>query len=385
MTIVVTGAGSGGHITPILAVATELKRLDPNVKIVFIGQKGDKLVDVVEKNPDIDSCFYIPAGKMRRYSDKGLSQLLDLHTQALNLRDLMRTVNGLGQSWRLLARIRPDIVFTRGGYISVPVAISAWLRHIKYITHDSDSTPSLANRIIAPMASIHAVALDPKTYPYPKEKTVQVGVPINASFKPVSAKDQEEFIKELGLGAYTKLICVTGGGNGAATLNHLVKENVPFLLKKYPDLAIVHIAGRSLAIDLAKSYDSLLAPKDRKRVIVKGFVTDLYRYSGAADIIIARGGATNLAEFAAQGKACIIIPSPQLIWNIKNARELAKEHAIAMLSEEQAEQELRLAHTVATLFDHPKSREELKTKITQFFVPNSARKIAELLLNTSRK
>ena len=85
--MVVTGAGSGGHITPILAVAAELKKLDPKIRIVFIGQKGGKLLDVVENSPQIDECRYVDAGKLRRYGDKGLAQLLDLRTQGLNARD----------------------------------------------------------------------------------------------------------------------------------------------------------------------------------------------------------------------------------------------------------------------------------------------------------
>lgn len=381
MTIVVTGAGSGGHITPILAVAAELKRLNPRVRIVFIGQKGGKLSDIVENSPYIDECYYIAAGKFRRYSGRGLTQLLDLRTQSSNLRDLTRTVSGLFQSWKLLGKVKPDIVLTRGGYISVPVAIAAWFRRIVYITHDSDSTPSLANRIIAPMALMHAVALDPSIYPYPQQKTVKVGVPISSNYFPMSEKDMQSFRSKVGLADYSKVICITGGGNGADKLNQIAVANVPFLLKKYSDLAIIHIAGRAFLDNINSIYNKKVAPSDRKRVIVKGFVDDLYLYTGAADVIIARGGATNLAEFAAQGKACIIIPSAQLIWNVKNAHELAKDHAVINLSEAQAEQELRLAHTILELLDNKKSREDLKKKIVQYYVPDSASKIAALVIN----
>ena len=322
---------------------------------------------------------------MRRYGDKGLAQLLDLRTQGLNARDLFKTVKGLGQSWRLLGEIKPDIIFTRGGYISVPVAIAAKLRHIDYITHDSDSTPSLANRIIAPMAKINAVALSPDTYPYDASKTVQVGVPISAEFKPIDSKDRERLKTELKLEAYPKLLFVTGGGNGAANMNKVVMDNVPHLLKVHKDLYIVHVAGRDLAKDLSTEYDKILGKDERKRISVEGFVSDLYRYSGAADVIISRGGATNLSEFAAQGKACVIIPSPSLAWNVKNAHVLAKEHAIIYLSEDQAEQELRLASVVDRLLDDQKSREELSNKLAQYFVPDSAKKIAELIIRQVRK
>jgi UDP-N-acetylglucosamine--N-acetylmuramyl-(pentapeptide) pyrophosphoryl-undecaprenol N-acetylglucosamine transferase len=363
-----------------LAVAAEIKKLSPDTRIVFIGQKGGHLLDIVEQDPYIDSSYQISAGKFRRYHGEGLTQLLDFNTQYKNVKDLFRTVSGLTQSWRLLAKIRPAVVFTRGGYVSVPVALAAWLRHIPYITHDSDSMPSLANRIIAPKAAKHAVALEPSMYPYPLSKTVRVGVPISSKFQTVDDQTKQRFKKEIALDKFKQMLFVTGGGNGAEQLNSLVKNNVEYLLKKFPQLVIVHIAGRNLSEALEKEYDNLLRPGLRKRVIVKDFVTDLYRYSGAADIIIARGGATNLTEFAAQRKTCIIIPSSRLIWNLRNAHALAKQNAIIELSEDQAEQELRLAHIVSDLLDHKESREELETNFAQFYVPDAAKKIAELLL-----
>ncbi len=347
--------------------------------MVFIGQKNGHLLDIIEDDPYIDESFVIPAGKFRRYHGEELSQLLDLKTQSLNTRDLFRSVSGLAQSWRLLSKIKPDAVFTRGGYVSVPVALAAWLRRIPYITHDSDSTPSLANRIIAPMAARNAVALEPKMYPYTQDKTVRVGVPINEAFHRVSAKDKQAYKKKLGLEKYKQMIFVTGGGNGADTLNHLVKSNVGYLLKRYPDLVIVHTAGRKLSKDLEVDYNQILGKKLSKRVVVKDFVNDLYAYSGAADVVIARGGATNLTEFAAQRKACVIIPSSKLIWNIRNVHTLAEQGAVLELSEDQAEQELRLAHLVANLLDHKEAREVLETKFAQFYIPNAAGKLAKLL------
>ncbi|MCL4357393.1 glycosyltransferase [Patescibacteria group bacterium] len=384
MTIVVTGGGSGGHITPILAVAAELKRLDPNTKVVFIGQKGGHLVDIVEADRHIDSSYFVNAGKFRRYHDRGLSQFFDLSIQRLNLRDLFATISGLGQSWRVLGKIKPDIVFTRGGYVSVPVAVASWLRRIPFMTHDSDSTPSLANRLIAPLAALHLVALDPSIYPYPLHKTVRVGVPINREYQPVSLADQAKFKKSLGLNQNYPMIMVTGGGNGADTLNNQVVANAGFLLRRYPKLRLVHMSGRLWYKSVQEQYNKL--PKDQlERVIVKDFVSDLYRYSGAADIVIARGGATNIAEFAAQGKACIMIPAKQLVWNINNVDVLAKQGAIISLSEDQADQELRLGNTVARLLDDEKAREELKKKIAQIYVPDAAVKIAKLLLGQSEK
>ena len=368
-----------------MAVADELKKLDPEISVVFIGARGSVLMDIPENDPNIDQCFSVNAGKFRRYHGEGVNQLLDFHTQYLNLRDFFRTMSGVWQSYLLLSKIKPAAVFTRGGFVSVPVGVASWLRRIPFVTHDSDSTPSLANRIIAPLAKLHLVALDPAGYPYPHKKTLRVGVPISSSYRPVDAKTKAVFKSALGLAKYKQIICATGGGNGAETLNRFILDNAAFLLKKYPHLALIHFAGRTLAEKVSKEYDDLLPKEDRKRVVVKDFVNDFYRYSGAADLIIARGGATNLAEFAAQAKPCIIIPSKQLVWNIKNARELAREGAIVEMSEEQAEQELRLSSVVTGLLDDVNARNKLAKKFAQFYVPDATAKIAETILKIARK
>ncbi len=262
----------------------------------------------------------------------------------------------------------------------MPVALAAKLRRIAYITHDSDSTPSLANRIIYRWASVNAVAMPPETYPYPPNKTVQVGVPISKQYQPTGVAQMLKYRQELGIADYESVICVTGGGNGAKKLNDIIRDNAPYLLKKYPKLIILHIAGRKLDKELINDYDSMLDPKLRQRVIVKDFVTDLYKYSGAADIIIARGGATNLAEFAAQRKPCVIIPSKQLIWNVRNAEALAAQQAVISLSEDQAEQEMRLASVLSDLLDNSKKRLELSNKFAQFANQNATQDIVELII-----
>ena len=186
MTIVLAGGGSGGHITPILAVAAEIKRQQPDTRLVYIGQIGDNLGDIPAQDPNIDQVYSIRAGKFRRFHGEGLIQFLDISTTYKNVRDFFYVFIGIYQSWRLMKKIQPDVIFSRGGYVSVPVALGAHLNKIPYITHDSDPIPSLANRIIARWATIHAVALPKKIYNYPPDKTVTTGIPINDKFVSVS-------------------------------------------------------------------------------------------------------------------------------------------------------------------------------------------------------
>ncbi len=380
MTIIVTGGGSGGHITPVLAVAAALKQAQPDCRVVFVGQFGDKLADIPAADPNIDAVYRVRAGKYRRYHGLGWRQKFDLPTLALNLRDLIYTFIGLIQSWLLIRRVKPAIVFTRGGYVSVPVALAAKLQRVPYITHDSDSTPSLANRIIAPWARLHAVALPEEVYPYPRAKTITVGVPISADYRSVSEHQQHLFRKQAGLPEFGRVLLITGGGNGARNLNQVVLANAAMLLSRFVNLTIVHIAGRNHETALNAAYDAALSPKLRQRVQVKGFITDLHVYSGAADVVIARGGATNLAEFAAQSKACIIIPSPQLVWNIKNAETLAARQAIMLLREEQAEQEGRLAKVVSELLDDAPRRAALGAQLQSFARLDAAEHLSKILI-----
>lgn len=387
MTIVVTGGGSGGHITPILAVASELKRLQPAVRIVYVGQKGDALADIPAAHPAIDEVRYVQAGKLRRYNGEGWKQLLDLPTQAKNMRDVFRVLIGLGQSYFMMRKLQPSVIFSRGGFVSVPVCLGGWLNRVPFVTHDSDSVPSLANRLIARWATLHAVALPEELYPYPIDKTVMVGIPLSSDYQPVEPTLQAAYRQQLKINPKAQLLLITGGGNGARRLNEAVVANAAYLLKQHPKLVIVHIAGRALQAATEEAYDKTVTDATaRKRIRVEGFVSDFYRYSGAADVIIARGGATNLAEFAAQGKTCIIIPAAQLVGGhqVKNAQALADRGAVVLFTEEQAEQERRLAMVVGELLDDDTQRDALAKQLSKFARPHAAKQLAELLLEQTK-
>jgi len=386
MRIVVTGGGSGGHITPILAVAHEIKKLRPKTEIVYIGQRGDALGDIPAEHPDIDAAYTVRAGKLRRYHGEGLKQLLDVPTLLKNARDVVWVMVGLWQSFWLLRRLKPDVVFIKGGFVGVPVGLSAALRRIPYITHDSDALPGLANRIVAPWARLHTVALPRGVYAafYPAAKTETVGVPISHQFRLNTPEDIVAVRKLLGLEAYGKVLCMTGGGNGAATLNDALAVCAPELLGRYPDLAIVHIAGRALESALRRRYRDELSAANFKRVIVKGFVSNLHEYSAASDVILTRAGGTSMAEFAAQGKACVVVPSPFLAGGhqLKNAKVLADSKAIKIADDALLKRDPRaLLAPLTELFDHPEKAEALGAKLATFAAPDAAKRLAMILLD----
>jgi UDP-N-acetylglucosamine--N-acetylmuramyl-(pentapeptide) pyrophosphoryl-undecaprenol N-acetylglucosamine transferase len=388
MKIVLTGGGSGGHITPLLALAHELKALQPAITLVYIGQRGDSLADVPANDPNIDETYTVRAGKLRRYHGEGLKQLLDAPTVFKNIRDAGRVVYGLAESRRLLKKLQPDLVFVRGGFVGVPVGLAAAQLHIPYVTHDSDAIPSLANRIIARWAALHAVALPKETYQgYPASKTVTVGIPVAASYQRVTESIKQQLRKELGLEQYAPMLFVTGGGNGAQDLNERVAQVVPQLLQKFPKLVIVQAAGRKHEAALQVRYDQIVEPADRERVIVKGFIEGLYRYSGAADVIVMRAGATNIAEFAVQGKACIFVPNPALTGGhqIKNAEAFAERHAAIVVADKDLANPEIAEKVISDLLASPEEQNSLAEAIHSFAHPYAAHELAALLLQTINK
>ncbi len=384
-----TGGGSGGHITPILAVAHELKQRDKSVELVYIGQRGDQLLDIPEKNENIDHVYSVRAGKFRRYHGVGWRQLLGIPTILKNLRDAFWVVIGICQSYRLLSRLKPDVIFIKGGFVGVPVGLAAAKKHIPFVTHDSDALPGLANRIISRWAAIHAVGLPKEIYNYPQDKTVTVGVPVQSEFSNVDASQQSAFKKQIGVNEPSKLIFITGGGNGALKLNDVVVNLIPNLIAAYADLYVVHVAGRKHEALITEKYDEFVSNKElRNHIIVKGFLTELYAYSGAADVIITRAGATTLAELAIQHKACVVVPNPLLTGGhqIKNADYLSEKQAIICVPESKLHQEPQaMEQAVRTLLDNPKLRQDMGDRFATFAAPDSASKLAEVILDVAKK
>jgi UDP-N-acetylglucosamine--N-acetylmuramyl-(pentapeptide) pyrophosphoryl-undecaprenol N-acetylglucosamine transferase len=386
MTIVLTGGGSGGHITPILAIAAELKRQKPHAKLIYIGQRGDHLGDIPAADPNIDEVYTVRAGKFRRYHGEGWKQLLHLPTQAKNLRDFFYVLIGLCQAHRLLKRLRPDVIFVKGGFVGVPVGLAAASLHQPYVTHDSDAIPGLANRIIARWAARHAVALPADIYAYPGKKTVTTGIPLSEHFVPVTPDRLRQYRHDIDVPEKAKLLFVIGGGLGSQLVNRAVAQAVPHLIAEYPDLYVVHGVGRANLAESERLYANLTSAQ-AQRVQVHDFISDVYRYSGAADLVVTRAGATNLAEFALQGKACIVIPSSFLTGGhqLKNADYLAEQGAAMVITEEElAADPNRLARGASDLLSQPDQCAALGKALHTFAKPHATAELAKLLLEVGQ-
>lgn len=328
----------------------------------------------------IDKSYLIFAGKFRRYHGEGWKQILDVPTMLKNLRDSFYSLIGLLQSIWLLGRLRPAAVFVKGGFVGVPVGLASAVWRIPYATHDSDAVPGLANRIIKKWAAAHAVGMPAELYPYPRHKTHYVGVPVQDAFSPVDAAAKRQFRHELHIPEHALVVLVTGGGLGAERLNIGFQKVAPQLLTAYPELFVLHITGRRNEEATDELYAGMPEPL-LERIAVRGFVTDLYRFSGAADVVVTRAGASALAEFAVQGKACIVVPNPQLTGGhqLKNAEALASEQAIELVKDSTLRSTNELYNAVSGLLNDKERRDQLEARIRAFSHPLAASQLADII------
>lgn len=381
-TYMLVGGGSGGHLTPLIAVADALKRQSPAARIVYVGQKGESLQAVVE-HPAIDDHAAISAGKFRRYHGESLLRhMLDVKTVALNVRDFFKFLVGLGQAWRLLGRLRPDVIFLKGGFVCVPVGFAARLRGIPYITHDSDAIPGLANRLTAGHARYNTTAMSPQLYPYDASKTVQVGIPLQPEFTKVSATELKQAKLSLGYKETDQVLFCVGGGLGARSINESLAHASAQLLNDYDNLYIIQITGKKLFDETKQLYSKVLPESLVARVKLIDFTTELYKFSAAADVVLTRAGATNIAEFAAQAKACVVVPAPHLTGGqqLHNAAALRKAEAAIIVDEDKLDS---LAATIGTLLKDSNRRTGLGERLHELARSDAAEKLAQLLVETA--
>ncbi len=276
--IVLTGGGTAGHVTPNIALIPHLQ--EAGFEISYIGS-----YDGIEKKliADFDIPYYgIATGKFRRYLD------------IKNLTDPFRVIKGLAEARKYLKQIQPDVVFSKGGFVSVPVVRAAASLKIPCIIHESDMTPGLANKLCIPVAK-RVCCNFPETYNMlPRDKAVLTGSPIREE---LTKGDKIAAFNLCGFSANKPVILVIGGSLGAASVNKAVREALPKLLK---DFQIVHICGKDKIDNALQNMDGYVQFE-----YVKAELKDLF---AMADIVISRAGANSICEILALRKPNLLIP-----------------------------------------------------------------------------
>lgn len=278
--IVLTGGGTAGHVTPNLALLPSLQ--EAGFLITYMGS-----YDGIEKRLVED--FGIPyvgisTGKFRRYLD------------VKNLTDPFRVIKGYSEARKFLKEYRPDVVFSKGGFVSVPVVRAAASLKIPCIIHESDMTPGLANKLCFPVAKKICCNF-PETYKMlPEEKAVLTGTPIRAE---LAQGNKLAGLEMCGFTANKPVIMVIGGSLGAMNVNKAVRDALPQLLEKYQ---VVHLCGKDKLDNLL-----LTTPGYKQFEYLKTELKDIF---AMADIVISRAGANAICELLALRKPNILIPLP---------------------------------------------------------------------------
>ena len=313
--IVLTGGGTAGHVTPNIALLPKLRELSYDIS--YIGSYHGIEKDLIEA---MNVPYYgISSGKLRRY--------LDLK----NLSDPFKVVKGLGQSVRLLRKLKPDIVFSKGGFVSVPVVLAAKLCHIPVIIHESDITPGLANKLAIPAAK-KVCCNFPETLKYlPEDKAILTGSPIRQellSGKPENAKSYCHFTSD------KPVLLVIGGSTGSKVINDAIRAQLPTLLKDYQ---IIHLCGKGNLDDTHMATEGYAQFE-----YISQQLKDMF---ALADIVVSRAGANAICELLALHKPNILIPLSAAASRgdqILNAKSFEKQGFSYVIEEENLTEETLL-------------------------------------------
>lgn len=321
--IILTGGGTAGHVTPNLALLPLLR--ERGYEIRYIGSyTGIEKSLVEQEGIPYDG---ISSGKLRRYFDMK------------NFTDPFRVLKGFGEARKLLKKHRPDIVFSKGGFVAVPVVLAAKRLHIPVIIHESDMTPGLANRLCIPSAIRVCCNFSETLKNLPAEKAVHTGCPIRHELLTGS---RLAGLKLTGLSAGKPVLMIIGGSLGAVTVNNAVREALPELLTRFQ---VVHLCGKN---HLDESLNK-----------TGGYVQ--YEYMGAplkdlfamADIVVSRAGANAICELLALKKPALLIPlglGASRGDQILNADSYKAKGYSMVLPEEELTKE-RLLHDVNELYE----------------------------------
>lgn len=305
--IVFTGGGTAGHVTPNLAILEALDRNEWDVH--YIGTADGMERGLIEDLPGI-TYHTVSSGKLRRYFDWR------------NFSDPLRVLKGAGEAQALMRRIRPAVVFSKGGFVTVPVVAGAWLSHVPVILHESDMTPGLANKLAMPFASLVCTSFPETARHIGKKDVLHTGAPIRRS---LLTGDRQRGLAFCGFTGKKPVLFIMGGSTGAVAVNEAVDAALTELLKHFD---IIHIRGK----------ENMKPEMARAGYAPFGYVTDeLKHLMAAGDIVLSRAGANAIFEYLALRKPMLLIPYPLGASRgdqIDNARSFEKQGYAEVLMQE---------------------------------------------------
>ena len=346
--IVLTGGGTAGHVTPNIALLPRLKEL--GYEIHYIGSYHGIERKLIEQ-------YHIPyygisSGKLRRYFDWK------------NFSDPFKVIKGYSQARSILKKLKPDVLFSKGGFVSVPVVMAAKHRKIPAIIHESDITPGLANKLAIPHA--YKVCCNfPETLEYlPSEKAVLTGSPIR---RELLSGNRQNGLSYCHFQSGKPVILIMGGSSGSQFINEMVRSILPELLKTYQ---VIQLCGKD---NLDASYNNMVGYAQLEYANKE--LSDLF---AAADLVISRAGANAICELLALRKPNILIP---LSANASRGDQILNAHSFerqgySMVIEEEALNPTVLQNAVKNLYEN---RKQYLNSMEKSELLNSVESVVQLI------
>jgi UDP-N-acetylglucosamine--N-acetylmuramyl-(pentapeptide) pyrophosphoryl-undecaprenol N-acetylglucosamine transferase len=370
MKILFTGGGTGGHVLPIVAITREIRRMysGENLEFFYLGPK-DEFGEIFLSQEGIE-VKRVLAGKIRRYRDwKSIGQnLLDC---------LFKIPAGVFQALFYVFYLAPDLIFSKGGFGSIPGVLAGWVFRVPIFLHESDVTPGLANRFLSKFSSDIFVSF-PKTEWLPPSKMKLVGNPIR---REILEGSKEKAKKTFKLSGKKPVVLILGGSQGAQRINDKILENLSELLTSFE---LIHQAGEKNFKEVRAEAKVVMTKELEEYYHLFPFLKEevLKHAYRAADLIVSRAGSGSIFEIAAVGKPSILVPLPEAAQNhqVDNAYSYAENGACLVMEETNFTPRFFLEKLKYFFFSHPEELEKMQKGAREFAKPQAAKTIAEYLV-----
>ena len=350
MKVLITGGGTAGHINPALAIADTIKKNIPSAEIEFVGTPRG-----------LENTLVTKAGyKLHHVNIMGISRSLSLK----NVKAAMLMITSQREAKKIIKEFKPDIVIGTGGYVCWPALKVAAKMGIPTLAHESNARPGLAiKQLQGNLDKILVNFKDSAKYINNQDKVIHVGNPLRGGFGGIDYSAARE---KLGIKNDETYVLAFGGSLGAQRINETLFEYMKNSASKNSKV-VCHLAtGKNYYKDFSSKFASEKL-NECENLSMMEYIHDMHVRMSAADVIVCRAGAMTISELAMMKKACVIIPSPNVVDNhqYKNAKVLADANAAVML-EESVLDEKSFADAVNRLIENPSKREELGKNISQF-------------------
>jgi len=359
MKVLIAGGGTGGHIYPGIAVAEELKRLDPKIDILFVG--GDRgLEGRVVPEAGFELVTIGARGLPRRAPWKVPGALL------ANAGAFFASI-GIVNSWQ------PDVVLGTGGYVSAPVVVAAWLARRPVVLQEQNSVPGLTNRLLARVADeVHLAFSESRGWFARKDRLKLSGNPVR---REILSGERKPALARFGLAEGVPTAFVFGGSRGARRINEATLDAIQRLRGHLSAQFILQTGKEDFAWAKEKAEAQGLP------VTVVPYLTHIHEAYAAADLVVCRAGAMTLAEIAACGVPAILVPYPFAAYNHQeiNAQNLAERGGAVMIKDGELTGE-RLAHELSRLLKDRETLIRMSANARRFARPDAAQRIARNLM-----